>query len=127
MGSPDTVTRDAFASRVASLAPALDVLGLPACLLDRHMRYHYVNAAYAAHSGRAATEYTGKTPDEVFNRTPRDDRRAHMQQALAGHTEIFNRRTIEGPNAGRWMRAGVFEGRWCFCGRRGCCWWRRFG
>ncbi len=108
MGTIDTVTRAGFAARVKSLTPALDVLGLPACMLDRDMRYHYVNAAYAAHSGRAAAEFPGKTPDEVFNRTPRDDRRAHLQRALAGHTEIFNRRTLEGPSAGRWMRAHYF-------------------
>jgi diguanylate cyclase (GGDEF)-like protein/PAS domain S-box-containing protein len=104
----DTVARTAFAGRVASLAPALDVLGLPACLLDRDLRYHYVNAAYVTHSGRAAAEYAGRTPDEVFERTPRDDRRTHMQRALEGHTEVFNRRTIEGPHAGRWMRAHYF-------------------
>jgi diguanylate cyclase (GGDEF)-like protein/PAS domain S-box-containing protein len=108
VGTLDTVSRAGFAARVASLAPALDVLGLPACLLDRDLRYHYVNAAYAAHSGRPAAEYRTRTPDEVFNTTPRDDRRAHLQRALAGHTEVFNRRTIEGPNAGRWMRAHYF-------------------
>ncbi|HUQ29463.1 MAG TPA: PAS domain-containing protein [Usitatibacter sp.] len=108
MATIDTVARAAFAARVASLAPALDVLGLPAVMLDRDMRYHYVNAAYVAHSGRAAAEFPGRTPDEVFNRAPRDERRVHLQRALAGHTEVFNRRTIEGPNAGRWMRAHYF-------------------
>ena len=108
MGTLDTVSRAAFAARVASLAPALDVLGLPACLLDRDLRYEYVNAAYVAHSGLPAHAFAGRTPDEVFNRTPRDDRRMHMQRALAGHIEVFNRRTIEGPNAGRWMRAHYF-------------------
>jgi len=108
VGNLQSLPRAGFAARVAALAPALDVLGLPACLLDRELRYHHVNAAYAAHSGRAVEEYHGRTPDEVFKRTPRDDRRAHMQAALDGKTEIFNRRTIEGPNAGRWMRAHYF-------------------
>ena len=62
MGTLDTVSRAAFAARVASLAPALDVLGLPACLLDRDLRYHYVNPAYAAHSGHAAGSFPGRTP-----------------------------------------------------------------
>ena len=52
MGTLDTATRAAFAARVASLAPALDVLGLPACVLDRELRYHYVNATYATHAGK---------------------------------------------------------------------------
>jgi diguanylate cyclase (GGDEF)-like protein/PAS domain S-box-containing protein len=108
VGTLDTATRAAFAVRVGSLAPALDVLGLPACLLDRDLRYHYVNTAYCAHAGRAAHEFPGFTPDEVFKRTPRDDRRAHIHNALAGHIEVFNRRTLEGPNAGRWMRAHYF-------------------
>ncbi|HEX4629162.1 MAG TPA: PAS domain-containing protein, partial [Gemmatimonadales bacterium] len=89
MGTLDTVSRAGFAARVASLAPALDVLGLPACLLDRDLRYHYVNAAYATHSGTPAHAFPGRTPDEVFDRTPRDDRRMHMQRALAGHIEVF--------------------------------------
>jgi diguanylate cyclase (GGDEF)-like protein/PAS domain S-box-containing protein len=108
VGNLNTPHRPGFAARAAALAPAMDVLGLPACLLDRDLRYHYVNGAYALHSGRAAVDFPGRTPDEVFNRTPRDDRREHMQRALDGHTEVFNRRTIEGPNAGRWMRAHYF-------------------
>ena len=108
MGIPDTVTRAGFAARVASLAPAMDVLVLPACVLDRELRYHYVNTAYCAHSGRAASAFAGRTPDEVFETTPRDDRRSHLRRALDGHMEVFNRRTLEGPNAGRWMRAHYF-------------------
>jgi PAS domain S-box-containing protein len=108
VGIPDTAIRAAFATRVAALAPAMDVLVLPACVLDRDLRYHYVNAAYCVHSGRAAHEFQSRTPDEVFERTPRDDRRSHMQRALDGQMEVFNRRTLEGPNAGRWMRAHYF-------------------
>src|SRR6185295_5869584 len=48
VGPLDTATRAVFAARVASLAPAMDVLVLPACVLDRELRYHYVNAAYCA-------------------------------------------------------------------------------
>jgi len=108
VGIPDTAIRATFATRVAALAPAMDVLVLPACVLDRDLRYHYVNAAYCVHSGRAAHEFQSRTPDEVFERTPRDDRRSHMQRALDGQMEVFNRRTLEGPNAGRWMRAHYF-------------------
>jgi diguanylate cyclase (GGDEF)-like protein/PAS domain S-box-containing protein len=104
----DILGRAGLAARVAALAPALDVIGLPATILDREMRYHYVNAAYLAHAGRGAEEFPGRTPDEVFARTPRDERRQHMQRALNGEPSVFNRRTIEGPRAGIWMRAHYF-------------------
>jgi diguanylate cyclase (GGDEF)-like protein/PAS domain S-box-containing protein len=102
------VDRAGLESRVVALKSGLDVLGLPACVLDRDLRYQYVNAAYAAHAGRVPAEFYGRTPDEVFNRVPRDDRRHHMQRALAGEAAIFNRRNLEGPRAGTWMRAHYF-------------------
>ena len=46
----DTATRAGLRPRGSqALAPALDVLGLPACVLDPELRYRYVNAAYARH------------------------------------------------------------------------------
>jgi PAS domain-containing protein len=105
VNSTDNIVRAGLAARVAALAPGLDVLGLPACVLDPELRYHYVNEAYLAHSGRKAEEFPGRTPDEIYQRTPRDDRRRHLHRALAGETTIFNRRTLEGPRAGLWMRA----------------------
>jgi diguanylate cyclase (GGDEF)-like protein/PAS domain S-box-containing protein len=103
-----TIDRAGFGSRVRALAPGLDVLALPACVLDTELRYQYVNDAYAAMSGRARAEFPGRTPDEVFHRIPQDERRHHLQRALAGETSIFNRRIMEGPSAGRWARAHYF-------------------
>src|SRR5437016_5897583 len=95
-------------ARVRELAPGLDVLVLPACVLDRELRYCYLNAAYEAQSGRTAAQALGRTPDEVFDRVPTDERRENMRRTLAGETVIFNRRTLEGPQAGGWMRAHYF-------------------
>jgi PAS domain S-box-containing protein len=95
-------------ARVRELAPGLDVLGLPACVLDRELRYRYINTAYESHTGCTAAQAIGRTPDEVFERTPPDYRREYMGRALAGETQIFNRRTLEGPQFGRWMRAHYF-------------------
>src|SRR5258706_5470635 len=91
--------------RLALLRPGLDQLGLPACVLDRGLRYRYLNAGYEAHVGRAAGDFIGRTPDQVFAQRPRDDRRDQMQHALAGNPVVFFRQTIEGPEAGRWVRA----------------------
>jgi diguanylate cyclase (GGDEF)-like protein/PAS domain S-box-containing protein len=91
--------------RLALLRPGLDQLGLAACVLDRDLRYRYINAAYETHSGRRAQEFLGRTPDEVFAFRPSDDRRDNMHRALAGDTLVFYRQNIEGPNAGRWVRA----------------------
>src|SRR5436190_1336799 len=91
--------------RIAVLSPGLDQLGLPAAILDRGLRYRYVNAGYELHAGRRAAEFLGRTPDEVFAYRPSDDRRDQMQRALAGEPVIFFRQNIEGPEAGRWVRA----------------------
>ncbi len=98
-------TTTGLESRLAALKPGLDVLGLPACVMDTDQRYRYVNGAYLTHSGRQLSEFLGRTPDEVYERKPQDSRRAQMQRALSGETVIFNRVTIEGPRAGIWMRA----------------------
>ena len=94
-----------FGGRLAALRPGLDLLGLPACVLDKGLRYRYLNAAYLAHFGRPAADFIGHTADEVFARRPHDSRREKLQRALAGEAVVFNRETIEGPNAGRWVRA----------------------
>ena len=94
-----------FDSTFAALRPGLELLALPACVIDHDLRYHYVNPAYVRHFGKPAEAFIGFTADQVFSQRPSDDRRHRMQQALAGETVIFNRRTLEGPNAGRWVRA----------------------
>ena len=108
MDTRDPIVRGGLASRVQSLAPGLDVLGLPACVLDTELRYRYVNDGYVDHSARAKADFLGRTPDEVFKRIPQDERRHHLMRALAGETSIFNRRTMDGPRAGRWTRAHYF-------------------
>ncbi len=96
---------EGFEARLAALTPGLDLLGLPACVLDRDLRYRYLNAAYVRHSGRGPADFLGLTPGEVFPDTPPDDRRQKMNRALAGEAVIFNRRTMRGPSAGLWVRA----------------------
>src|SRR5260221_6237412 len=54
------------------------------------------------------SDLEGRTPDEVFHRIPQDDRRSHMMRALAGEATVFNRRLMQGPTAGRWVRAHYF-------------------
>ena len=92
-------------ARLAALKPGLDVLGLPACILDLDRRYRYVNPAYCVHGGFEPSMYLGRSSEEIFKSVPQDGRRSALLQALAGETVIFNRRTVEGPNEGLWMRA----------------------
>src|SRR5258708_16797043 len=103
-----TADRPGLESRIAALKPGLDVLGLPACVMDTQMRYRYVNTAYEIQTGRPASDFLARTPDEVFVLKPQDDRRSNMRRALAGEIEVFNRRNLEGPQAGRWVRAHYF-------------------
>ncbi len=105
MNDPRTVERPALEARLAVLRPGLELVGLPVCVLDPQLRYRYLNQAYAVHSGRDASEFLGRTPDEVFAQRPSDARRAQLQRALDGETVVFNRQTLEGPRAGLWMRA----------------------
>jgi len=108
MGGMDTADRADLDARVRLLAPGLEVLSLPVCVLDLEMRYRYVNAAYEAGTGKTRAECVGRTPDEVFGRVPRDDRRSHLQRAFDGETSAYTRRLAEGPNAGNWVRAHYF-------------------
>src|SRR5688572_17853586 len=104
MNEVQTGQRPSLEVRIAALRPGLEVLSLPACILDAHMRYAYVNAAYSAFTGRPAAEFIGHTPDEVFELRPTDGRRSNVLRALEGEPVVFNRQTLEGPNAGRWVR-----------------------
>jgi diguanylate cyclase (GGDEF)-like protein/PAS domain S-box-containing protein len=94
-----------FETRLLSLSPGFDALGLPACVLDGELRYRYVNTEFLRYGGRTAHAYLGRTIDEANPEAPPDDRRARMRRALAGEAVVFNRRTTKGPNAGSWVRA----------------------
>jgi len=100
-----TLVRPSLESRIAAMKPGLDVLGLPACVIDAERRYRYVNAAYCVHGGYAPDDYLGRTSEEIWGRVAQDGRRGALHKALAGETVVFNRRTVDGPNAGLWMRA----------------------
>ena len=108
MNTRDNIGRGGLEARLQALAPGLDVLGFPACILDAELRYRYVNDPYAALSSNKRADLEGRTPDEVFHRIPQDERRHHLARALAGETSVFNRRVIEGPTAGSWVRAHYF-------------------
>src|SRR5688572_670014 len=108
MGDQRTLERTGLETRLAALRPGLDILSLPACILDHELRYAHLNAAYEAHAGRPASDFLHRQPDEVFAFRPVDGRRDHMRRALAGEPAVFNRQTLEGPHAGRWVRAHYF-------------------
>jgi PAS domain S-box-containing protein len=101
----DARDSDSFAARLEALAAGFDVLGLPVCVLDRGLRYRYVNADFVRHTGRTPADYLGRSVEEAYPKTPTDDRRERMRLALGGEAAIFNRRTTIGPNAGVWVRA----------------------
>src|SRR5258708_37728513 len=105
MNEQHVAAASALEARILTLKPGLDLLGLPACVLDRDLRYLYLNGAYATHTGRDPAEFYGRTPDEVFNLRPSDGRRRQLQRAPAGEVAIFSRITLEGPNTGRWVSA----------------------
>ncbi len=91
--------------RLEALAPGLDLVAMPVCILDRDLHYRYLNAAYCKHVGRPASGFLGRTPDEAYTKVPTDSRRGQLHRALEGETVVFNRQNIEGPNAGKWVRA----------------------
>ncbi|HEX5130468.1 MAG TPA: PAS domain-containing protein [Usitatibacter sp.] len=95
--------------RLAALRPGLDLLGLPACVIDTEKRYRYANAAYAGLSSRAPAEFEGPAVEELFPHiTLPDARRSALARALAGEVVVFNRQMLAGPNAGLWVRAHYF-------------------
>ena len=79
-------TRDqgAIEARLAALAPGLDLLAMPVCILDPQLRYRYLNAAYCAHAGRPAADFLGRHPDDAFTKLPTDARRTHLARAAGG-------------------------------------------
>ena len=95
-------------ARLAALKTGLDLLGLPACILDQQLRYIYANPAYGRQAGRDPAIIVGRTPEVVFGLRPDDGRREFLSRALKGETVAFNRRTLEGPHQGEWFRAHYF-------------------
>src|SRR6202158_1232188 len=108
MNHEATALREGLTARLAAIRPGLDLLGLPACVVDAALRYRIVNAAYAAHFDRQATEFLNRTYEEVFRSRLPDDRRQMIERALGGETVASHRRTAEGPRAGGWVRAHYF-------------------
>src|ERR1700756_4193574 len=105
MSPGEALAAPGFAARLAALAPGFEILGLPLYVLDRDMRYRYVNPAYERHCGRAACELLGRSVQELFPQPPDDDRREVARRALEGEAAISNRRPRCGPRAGLWVRA----------------------
>jgi diguanylate cyclase (GGDEF)-like protein/PAS domain S-box-containing protein len=105
MSPSEAAASPGFAAHLAALAPGLDVLGLPVYVLDRDLRYVYVNAPYERHCGMAAARLLGHSVIELFPRPPEDERRQRVQRALAGEASIHNRRNRIGPRSGKWVRA----------------------
>jgi diguanylate cyclase (GGDEF)-like protein/PAS domain S-box-containing protein len=95
----------ALEARLEELVPGLDLVGLPVCVLDVQRRYRHVNPAYCAFTARKREDFLGKEPDQVYSAVPVDGRRKQLQRAFEGETVVFNRQNLEGPNAGKWVRA----------------------
>ncbi|MBL0143778.1 MAG: PAS domain-containing protein [Betaproteobacteria bacterium] len=87
-----------------ALRPGLEMLGMPAYVVDTGQRYRILNAAYEDFFGRRAADMIGHTVEEVFGPAPADDRRTALVRALTGETLTFDRDARHGPNAGRWIR-----------------------
>ena len=96
---------DALGTLLPEIRPGLELIGLPACVLDGRLVYRYVNRLYAEYVGRPVEALLGISPARAFDREPPDQRRKALARALAGETLTFDRTTVEGPNAGRWVRA----------------------
>ena len=95
--------------RLAALRPGLDLLGLPACVIDGEKRYRYANAAYAALSSRPPEAFEGHAVEELFPHiTLPDARRSALARALGGEVVVFNRQMLAGPDTGHWVRAHYF-------------------
>ena len=48
MNQREMIGRADLEARILALQPALDLLVLPACVLDPELRYRYLNAAHGA-------------------------------------------------------------------------------
>ena len=105
MPSPSTRGPDALETLLAELRPGLDLLELPACVIDQELRYRYANQEYAEYFGKLPGDLVGRTLSEIFADLPDDDRRKSLARALGGDSVIFDRITRNGPNRGRWVRA----------------------
>ena len=113
MHNNEDILDPALAERIAALRPDLDRLTLAACIVDSEQRYRWANDAYLAHYGRERESLLGRRVAEAFTIQPSDGRRARLRRALDGETLVFDRQTMEGPNAGRWVRANyqpMFDG-----------------
>jgi PAS domain-containing protein len=99
---------DSLEAALARLRPGLDLLSLPACVLDRDGLYRYANAAYLAYTGKAAGELLGRTAADAFGVQPRDDRRKALARVFGGESLTSDRETIEGPFKGHSVRAHYF-------------------
>jgi diguanylate cyclase (GGDEF)-like protein/PAS domain S-box-containing protein len=104
MSPSEAAATPGFAARLAALAPGLEVLGMPAYVLDRELRYRFANAAYERYTGMAASQLLGRSVEELLP-NPQDDRREIVRRALRGEAAIANRQTPVGPHAGTWVRA----------------------
>ena len=58
MAPPSTGGSDALDIRLAELRPGLDLIEIPACVIDQELRYRYANGDYA--------EYFGKVPGDFI-------------------------------------------------------------
>src|ERR1700757_1996352 len=99
MSPSEAAAHPGFAARLAALAPGLEVLGLPAYVLDRELRYRFANAAYERYTGISASQLLGRSVEELLPH-PQDDRRDIVGRALQGEAAICNRQTPIGPKAG---------------------------
>ncbi|NJD89802.1 MAG: PAS domain S-box protein [Betaproteobacteria bacterium] len=105
MAPPSTGGSDALDIRLAELRPGLDLIEIPACVIDQELRYRYANGDYAEYFGKVPGEMIGRTLPEIFTDLPDDDRRKALARALGGETMVFDRVTRNGPNMGKWVRA----------------------
>ncbi len=105
MAPPSPGGSDALDIRLAELRPGLDLIEIPACVIDQELRYRYANDDYAEYFGKVPGEIIGRTLAEIFADLPDDDRRKALARALGGETIVFDRVTRNGPNRGSWVRA----------------------
>ncbi|HET7548243.1 MAG TPA: PAS domain-containing protein, partial [Usitatibacter sp.] len=98
----------AVAARLAALAPGLDLLGLPACVFDRSLRYVHANPAFVDQTGSSLSHLLGRTQEEAFGPYTDDGRRECLRRALSGEAAAFNRPSVAGIHKGRWFRAHYF-------------------